>query len=148
VASGHPWIFASDVLDTGAAEAGAAVKVVDGAGRALGTAHFSSASQIALRMLSPRVEEIDRGSTFVQSVEMLVSRGAVEVYGACTHAVLSGSAPDRLSKTPLKELVVTDTVPVPPEKRLGNLVVLSIAPLLGECIKRISSGQSVSALFE
>lgn len=93
-------------------------------------------------------EEIDRGSTFVQSVEMLMDRGAAEVYGACTHAVLSGSAPDRLSKTPLKELVVTDTIPVPPGKRWGNLVVLSIAPLLGECIRRINSGQSVSALFE
>ncbi len=93
-------------------------------------------------------EEIDRGSTFVQSVEMLMDRGAAEVYGACTHAVLSGSAPDRLSSTPLKELVVTDTVPVPPEKRWENLVVLSIAPLLGECIRRIGSGKSVSALFE
>ncbi len=61
VAAGHPWIFASDVADAGGAGAGAAVKVIDGAGRALGTAHFSSASQIALRMLSPRVEEIGRG---------------------------------------------------------------------------------------
>src|ERR1019366_8574922 len=59
-ASGHPWIFASDVLDTGGAEAGAAVKVIDPAGRALGTAHFSAASQIALRLLSHGIEEIDR----------------------------------------------------------------------------------------
>lgn len=60
VASGHPWIFASDVLDCGSAAPGAAVKV-EGPGRLLGTAHFSSASRIALRMLSPRVEEIGRG---------------------------------------------------------------------------------------
>jgi 23S rRNA (cytosine1962-C5)-methyltransferase len=60
VASGHPWIFKSDVLDTGGAEAGAAVKVVDPNGRELGTAHFSAASQIALRLLSRRVEELDR----------------------------------------------------------------------------------------
>jgi 23S rRNA (cytosine1962-C5)-methyltransferase len=60
IASGHPWIFASDVLDTGGSEAGAAVKVLDPGGRALGTAHFSAASQIALRLLSRRVEEIDR----------------------------------------------------------------------------------------
>lgn len=92
-------------------------------------------------------EEIDRGSTFIQSVEMLVDRGASEIYGACTHGVLSGSAPERLSKTPLKELVVTDTVPVSKEKQWDNLVVVSIAPLLGECIKRIDGGQSVSALF-
>ncbi len=55
VASGHPWIFASDVLDTGGAQAGDAVKVLDPAGRPLGTAHFSAASQIALRLLSHRV---------------------------------------------------------------------------------------------
>ena len=62
VASGHPWIFASDVLDTGGAQAGDAVKVLDPAGRPLGTAHFSAASQIALRLLSHCVEEI--GSEF------------------------------------------------------------------------------------
>ena len=60
VASGHPWIFSSDVLDTGGAPPGAAVKVIDQGGRAIGTAHFSSASQIALRLLSRRVEEINR----------------------------------------------------------------------------------------
>lgn len=60
-AAGHPWIFASDVADTDGAAGGEAVKVIDAAGRPLGTAHFSSASQIRLRMLSPRVEEIGRG---------------------------------------------------------------------------------------
>src|ERR1035437_5904389 len=60
VASGHPWIFESDVVDTGGAEPGAAVTVTNLAGRALGTAHFSAASQIALRLLSHSVEEIDR----------------------------------------------------------------------------------------
>jgi 23S rRNA (cytosine1962-C5)-methyltransferase len=59
-ASGHPWIFASDVVSTGGAAAGDAVKVLDPVGRAIGTAHFSAASQIALRLLSNRVEEIDR----------------------------------------------------------------------------------------
>jgi 23S rRNA (cytosine1962-C5)-methyltransferase len=59
-ASGHPWIFASDVVSAGGAAAGDAVKVLDPAGRAIGTAHFSAASQIALRLLSNRVEEIDR----------------------------------------------------------------------------------------
>lgn len=93
-------------------------------------------------------EEIDRGSTFIQSVRMLEERGAAEIYGACTHAVLSGSASEHLSKTALKELVVTDTVPVPEEKRWDGLVIVSIAPLLGECIKRIDRGQSVSELFE
>lgn len=60
VASGHPWIFAGDVLETGTAEGGAAVKVIDPGGHLLGTAHFSAASQIALRLLSRREEEINR----------------------------------------------------------------------------------------
>jgi 23S rRNA (cytosine1962-C5)-methyltransferase len=60
IAGGHPWIFANDVVDRGGAEAGASVKVLDPAGRALGIAHFSAASQIALRLLTERVEEIDR----------------------------------------------------------------------------------------
>lgn len=60
VASGHPWIFASDITDRDGAQPGEAVTVVDPRGRPLGTAHHSSASQIALRMLSPRVEEIGR----------------------------------------------------------------------------------------
>jgi 23S rRNA (cytosine1962-C5)-methyltransferase len=60
VASGHPWIFASDITDRDGAQPGAAVKVADSRGRPLGTAHYSSASQISLRMLSRQVEEIDR----------------------------------------------------------------------------------------
>ncbi len=60
VASGHPWIFASDVVDRGEAAAGEAVLVIDSKGAALGTAHYSSASQICLRMLADRAETIDR----------------------------------------------------------------------------------------
>ena len=60
VASGHPWIFASDVTDRGVAGPGEAIKVIDPRGRALGVAHYSSTSQIALRMLTNQVYEIDR----------------------------------------------------------------------------------------
>ncbi|HKA02473.1 MAG TPA: class I SAM-dependent rRNA methyltransferase [Candidatus Solibacter sp.] len=60
VASGHPWIFASDVIDRDGAQPGHAVKVLDARGRPIGTAHYSSTSQIALRMLSPHVEQVDR----------------------------------------------------------------------------------------
>ena len=60
VESGHPWIFSSDMTDRGAAQPGEAVKVADPRGRPLGTAHYSSTSQIALRMLSRQVEEIGR----------------------------------------------------------------------------------------
>ncbi len=64
VESGHPWIFSSDLIDRGTAEPGDAVRVVDPKGRTLGTAHYSSTSQITLRMLSSRVEPIDRGFLF------------------------------------------------------------------------------------
>src|SRR3569833_467871 len=60
VHSGHPWIFASDVLDTGSAQPGGAVRVTDPKGINLGTAHYSSTSQIALRMLVRKIEEIDK----------------------------------------------------------------------------------------
>src|SRR5437016_9028783 len=60
VASGHPWIFSSDLIDRDGAQPGDAVKVADQRGRPLGTAHYSSASQISLRMLSPHVEQVDR----------------------------------------------------------------------------------------
>ena len=60
IASGHPWIFLSDIADRDDAQPGEVVKVADFRGRPLGTAHYSSASQIALRMLSPHVEEIGR----------------------------------------------------------------------------------------
>src|SRR5207248_8263222 len=60
VASGHPWIFASDLTDRGDAQPGAAVKVVDPRNRPIGTAHYSSTSQIALRLLSPHVQPLDR----------------------------------------------------------------------------------------
>ncbi|HMF74155.1 MAG TPA: class I SAM-dependent rRNA methyltransferase [Bryobacteraceae bacterium] len=66
VHSGHPWIFASDVIDTGSAEPGAAVRVVDHRGRALGSAHYSSTSQISLRLLSSQVENIDEGFLFAR----------------------------------------------------------------------------------
>ena len=64
VASGHPWIFASDVTDHDGAQPGEAVRVADGRGRKIGTAHYSSSSQIALRMLSDQVEAVDRDFFF------------------------------------------------------------------------------------
>ncbi|MEX0974010.1 MAG: ribose-phosphate pyrophosphokinase [Bacillota bacterium] len=93
-------------------------------------------------------EEVDRGSSIVNATKLLLEHGATEVYAACTHAVLSGPAKERLSAAPVKELVVTDTVPVSQEKAWDRLVVLSIAPLLAETIRRINKGQSISVLFE
>jgi 23S rRNA (cytosine1962-C5)-methyltransferase len=89
VASGHPWIFKSDVLDTGGAEAGAAVKVTDPNGRELGTAHFSAASQIALRLLSRRVEELDREFFTTRLAEAEAHRRKV-VCGTDAYRVVHG----------------------------------------------------------
>ena len=92
-------------------------------------------------------DEIDTAGTLLETMEALLEAGAREVMACCTHAVLSGKAEERLEQSPLKELVVTDTIPLPPEKRLPNITVLSVAPLLGEAIRRIHTGQSVGALF-
>ena len=89
VASGHPWIFQSDVVDTGGAEAGAAVHVVDLKGRSLGTAHFSAASQIALRMLSRGVEEIGR-DFFAQRLAAAEAHRRRVVRGADAYRVVHG----------------------------------------------------------
>jgi 23S rRNA (cytosine1962-C5)-methyltransferase len=89
VASGHPWIFESDVLDTGGAEAGAAVHVVDLKGRSLGTAHFSAASQIALRLLSRGVEEIGR-EFFAQRLAAAEAHRRRVVRGTDAYRVVHG----------------------------------------------------------
>jgi ribose-phosphate pyrophosphokinase len=93
-------------------------------------------------------EEIDTGSSLVGVVDALLERGAGEVYACATHAVMSGPAIERISSCRVKEVVVTDTVPLPPEKRIDKITVLPIAPLLGEAIRRIHTGQSVGAMFE
>ncbi len=93
-------------------------------------------------------DEIDTGTTIMNSAEALKERGAIEIHVACTHPVLSGPAVERLSTDGVQEIVVTDTVPLPPEKRLAKITVLSIAPLIGEAIARIHTGRSVGELFQ
>jgi ribose-phosphate pyrophosphokinase len=93
-------------------------------------------------------EEIDTAGSLVGVVDALLARGAKEVYACATHAVFSGPAIERIARCQVKEVVVTDTVPVPPEKRIDKITVLPIAPLLGEAIRRIHTGQSVGAMFE
>lgn len=93
-------------------------------------------------------DEIDTAGTLCQTVQALCERGVIEVYAAATHGVLSGPAVQRLRATPLREVVLSDTVPLPEEKRLDRIHVLTVAPLLGEAIRRIHTGQSVGALFQ
>jgi ribose-phosphate pyrophosphokinase len=91
---------------------------------------------------------ISTGGSLVEAVNALVKFGAKEIYASCTHAILSGNAVQNLQKSALKEIVVTDTIPLPPEKRIGKITVLPVAPLLGEAIMRIHNEQSISSLFD
>jgi ribose-phosphate pyrophosphokinase len=93
-------------------------------------------------------DEIDTAGSLTGVVATLIERGAREVYACCTHALFSGSAIQRIMKSPVKEVVVTDTYPVSPQKRIDKITVLPIAPLLGEAIRRIHTGQSIGAMFE
>jgi ribose-phosphate pyrophosphokinase len=92
-------------------------------------------------------DEIAAGSTTVQTVAALLEHGANDVYAVATHGVLCGPAIERIQMSPIKQVVVSNTVAVPLEKRLEKLHVLSVAPLFGEAIKSIHTGESVSALF-
>ncbi|CAD7778407.1 Ribose-phosphate pyrophosphokinase [Candidatus Methanoperedenaceae archaeon GB50] len=83
-----------------------------------------------------------------EAAHVLMEHGANNVYACCTHAVLSGPAIDRLINSPIKKLVVTDTIPLKKRaKDCGKIEVLSVAPLLGEAIKRIHEETSISTLF-
>jgi ribose-phosphate pyrophosphokinase len=93
-------------------------------------------------------EEIDTAGSLVGVVDSLFDSGATEVYACSTHPIFSGPAIKRITECRVKEVVVTDTVPVPPQKRIDKVTVLPIAPLLGEAIRRIHTGQSVGAMFE
>ncbi|MGI6413360.1 MAG: ribose-phosphate diphosphokinase [Syntrophomonadaceae bacterium] len=91
---------------------------------------------------------IDTAGTICAAAEVMIEKGAKEVFGCCTHPVFSGPAVERLSKAPFKEVVITNTIPLPEEKKFPNLTVLSVAPLIGEAILRIHEDLSVSKLFE
>ncbi len=93
-------------------------------------------------------DEIDSASSLVGAVEALTQAGAREVYAAATHPIFSSPAIQRIKKCPVKEVVVTDSVPVPEEKRTEKVTVLPIAPLLGEAISRIHTGRSVGEMFQ
>ena len=93
-------------------------------------------------------DEIDTAGSLVGVVSALAERGVKEIYACCTHPVLTGSAVQRIASCPVKEVVVTDTIPVTGDKKLDKITVLPIAPLLGEAIHRIHTGQSIGAMFE
>jgi len=91
---------------------------------------------------------IDTAGTLVNSAEALINNGAKEVYASGSHAVISGSAVSRIQNSPLKKVLVTNTIPLSEEARkCDKIVQLSVAKLLGEAIKRIHEESSVSSLF-
>lgn len=92
-------------------------------------------------------DEVDTAGSVSQAVNLVKDHGARDVYLSFVHPVLSNPAAERLSKLPLKEIITTNTIPVPKEKLLPNMRVLSVAPLLGEVIKRAHEGRSVGEMF-
>ncbi|MCX8033187.1 MAG: ribose-phosphate pyrophosphokinase [Thermoleophilia bacterium] len=91
---------------------------------------------------------IDTAGTLVNGVEALLEKGAKEVYAACSHPVLSDPAYERIAASPLKEVVVTDTIPLRPDKDRSKIVVLSTAGILADTIRSVFADESVSALFQ
>jgi ribose-phosphate pyrophosphokinase len=90
---------------------------------------------------------IDTAGTITQAAEALVANGASNVIVAATHAVLSGPAVDRLKNSSINEVVVTNTLPIPDDRRFDTLTVLSIAPLLAQAIREVFEDGSVTSLF-
>jgi ribose-phosphate pyrophosphokinase len=92
-------------------------------------------------------DEVDTASSVSEAVNIVKEHGAEDIYLSFTHPTFSPPATERLRDLPIEEMVTTNTVPIPPEKVLPNMTVLSVAPLLGEVIQRIHKGISVGALF-
>ena len=91
---------------------------------------------------------IDTGGTVVKTVEILLRDGASDVVVAATHGILSGSAPKKLEGSGACEVIFTDTLPIPEEKRFPRMTVLPIAPLLAETIHQVFVDGSVTSLFD
>jgi ribose-phosphate pyrophosphokinase len=92
-------------------------------------------------------DEIDTAGSLMETVQALEAEGAREIYTCATHGIFSGAAIDRIAASSLREVIVTDTIPLPESVPDGLITVLSVAPLFGEAIKRIHRGESVGALF-
>ncbi|MBR5756489.1 MAG: ribose-phosphate pyrophosphokinase, partial [Firmicutes bacterium] len=91
---------------------------------------------------------VDTAGTITNAADALAAMGSGDVYAAATHPILSGPALDRISKSAIKEMILLNTIPIPEEKRIGKIKVLSVAPLFAETIRRVSANESISILFE
>lgn len=93
-------------------------------------------------------DEIDTAGSMMETVKVLNKFGAKNIYAGCTHGVLSGPAIERIKNSAIKELVVTNTIPIPREKQIEKIKVLTIAPLFAEAIKRIHKEEPLGELFK
>jgi ribose-phosphate pyrophosphokinase len=91
---------------------------------------------------------IDTAGTICKAADALLAEGAASVIIAATHAVLSGPAVDRLKNSAAREVIVTNTLPVPEERQFDKLTTLSIAPLISRAIQEVFEDGSVTSLFE
>ena len=92
-------------------------------------------------------DEVDTAGTLIEITRALEREGVTEIYACATHGVLSDPAVERIANSALCEVVITDTIPLSPSRQIEKVKVLSVAPLIGEAIKRIHRGESVGALF-
>jgi ribose-phosphate pyrophosphokinase len=90
---------------------------------------------------------IDTGGTMIQGAQVLTEQGAGDVYIGATHGLFSGKAVQSLEEAPIKKVVVTNTVPIPEEKRFDKLTVVSIAPIIGSALRAVFEDTSVSEIF-
>lgn len=93
-------------------------------------------------------DEIDTAGSMMETVRVLKQFGADAVYAACTHGVLSGPAIERIEKSPIKELVITNTIPLSEDKKINKIKVVSIAPLFAETIKRLNEKRPLGELLK
>jgi ribose-phosphate pyrophosphokinase len=90
---------------------------------------------------------IDTAGTICAAADILMAKGATEVWAMCTHAVLSDPATDRLKNSVISRVVITDTLPLPPEKQIDKIEVVSVAPILAQAINAVLEDRSVSEIF-
>jgi ribose-phosphate pyrophosphokinase len=93
-------------------------------------------------------DEILTGGTILAAARIALERGAKSVTAACVHPILSDRAVEKICGSEIRELVVTDTIPLPPQKQHEKITVLTVAPMLGDAITRIHTGRSVGELFQ
>ena len=91
---------------------------------------------------------IDTGGTITQGAQALVDAGAKEIFACCTHAVLSGPAIERIEKSPIEELVMLDTILLPPEKHIAKIKILSTADIFAAAIENVYLDKPMSKIYD